>query len=160
MSEITAYTDGACSGNPGPGGWGVVLRAKNHEELIKEKLLSGGEDNTTNNRMELTAAIEALKALKMPTKITIYTDSTYVKDGLTKWIEKWKKNGWKSSNKKPIKNEDLWKTLELENRKHRVIWEWIKGHNGREGNELADKLATNEVRKRKSANPKSDQGKY
>ena len=160
MSEITAYTDGACSGNPGPGGWGVVLRAKSHKELIKEKLLSGGAGETTNNRMELTAAIEALKALKIPTQITIYTDSTYVRDGLTKWIAKWKKNGWKSSNKKPIKNEDLWKTLELENRKHRVNWEWVKGHNGHEGNELADKLATDEVNKRKHTSPISDQGKY
>ena len=150
MNEIIAYTDGACSGNPGPGGWGVVLRAESNEEVIKERLLSGGSYETTNNRMELTAAIEALKALNKSTIITVYIDSVYVKDGLTKWMPKWKSNGWKSSNKKPIKNDDLWKILDGENKKHKVNWQWVKGHTGNEGNELADKLATRERDKRKT----------
>ena len=150
MNEIIAYTDGACSGNPGPGGWGVVLRAESNEEVIKERLLWGGSYQTTNNRMELTAAIEALKALNKFTIITVYIDSVYVKDGLTKWMPKWKSNGWKTSNKKPIKNEDLWKILDGENEKHKVNWKWVKGHSGNEGNELADKLATSERDKRKT----------
>ena len=150
MNEILAYTDGACSGNPGPGGWGVVLIAESNEEVIKERLLSGGSYETTNNRMELTAAIEALKALSKPTIITVYIDSVYVKDGLTKWMPKWKSNGWKSSSKKPIKNDDLWKILDGENKKHKVNWQWVKGHSGNEGNELADKLATRERDKRKT----------
>ena len=150
MNEIIAYTDGACSGNPGPGGWGVVLRAESNEEVIKERLLSGGSYETTNNRMELTAAIVALKALNKSTIITVYIDSVYVKDGLTKWMPKWKSNGWKSSNKKPIKNDDLWKILDGENKKHKVNWQWVKGHSGNEGNELADKLATLERDKRKT----------
>lgn len=160
MSNIIAYTDGACSGNPGPGGWGVVLRAKSDKRITKEKLISGGSSLTTNNRMELQAAIEALKALNRPSKITVYTDSIYLRDGLTKWIEKWKFNGWKSSNKKPIKNDDLWKTLEVENRKHQVTWEWIKGHSGHEGNELADQLARKEVDNMKTLTPKSDLEKF
>ena len=150
MNEIIAYTDGACSGNPGPGGWGVVLRAESNEEVIKERLLCRGSYETTNNRMELTAAIEALKALNKSTIITVYIDSVYVKDGLTKWMPKWKSNGWKSSNKKPIKNDDLWKILDGENKKHKVNWQWVKGHSGNEGNELADKLATRERDKRKT----------
>ena len=150
MNEIIAYTDGACSGNPGPGGWGVVLRAESNEEVVKERLLYGGSYETTNNRMELTAAIEALKALNKSTIITVYIDSVYVKDGLTKWMPKWKSNGWKSSNKKPIKNDDLWKILDGENKKHKVNWQWVKGHSGNEGNELADKLATRERDKRKT----------
>ena len=150
MNEIIAYTDGACSGNPGPGGWGVVLRAESNEEVIKERLLWGGSYQTTNNRMELTAAIEALKALNKFTIITVYIDSVYVKDGLTKWMPKWKSNGWKTSNNKPIKNEDLWKILDVENEKHKVNWKWVKGHSGNEGNELADKLATRERDKRKT----------
>ena len=150
MNEIIAYTDGACSGNPGPGGWGVVLRAESNEEVIKERLLCGGSYQTTNNRMELTAAIEALKALNKFTIITVYIDSVYVKDGLTKWVPKWKSNGWKTSNNKPIKNEDLWKILDGENEKHKVNWKWVKGHSGNEGNELADKLATRERDKRKT----------
>ena len=150
MNEIIAYTDGACSGNPGPGGWGVVLRAESNEEVIKEILLCRGSYETTNNRMELTAAIVALKALNKSTIITVYIDSVYVKDGLTKWMPKWKSNGWKSSNKKPIKNDDLWKILDGENKKHKVNWQWVKGHSGNEGNELADKLATLERDKRKT----------
>ena len=147
MNEIVAYTDGACSGNPGPGGWGVVLRAKVGGKVVKEMLLSGGCKHTTNNRMELRAAIEALKALKKPTKIIIVTDSTYVKEGLNNWMKKWKNNGWKTANNKPIKNEDLWKLLDTENKKNSVVWQWIKGHSGHEGNELADKLATDQVAK-------------
>ena len=147
MNEIVAYTDGACSGNPGPGGWGVVLRAKVGGKVVKEMLLSGGCKHTTNNRMELRAAIEALKALKKPTKIIIVTDSTYVKEGLSNWMKKWKNNGWKTANNKPIKNEDLWKLLDTENKKNSVVWQWIKGHSGHEGNELADKLATDQVAK-------------
>ena len=151
MNNIVAYTDGACSGNPGPGGWGVVLRAKVEGKIVRERLLSGGCKHTTNNRMELRAAIEALKALRKPSKIIIVTDSTYVKEGLNNWIKKWKSNGWRTANNKPIKNEDLWKLLDIENRKNSVTWQWIKGHAGHEGNELADKLATDQVIKTKQA---------
>ena len=151
MNNIVAYTDGACSGNPGPGGWGVVLRAKVEGKIVRERLLSGGCKHTTNNRMELRAAIEALKALRKPSKIIIVTDSTYVQEGLNNWIKKWKRNGWRTANNKPIKNEDLWKLLDIENRKNSVTWQWIKGHAGHEGNELADKLATDQVIKTKQA---------
>ncbi|MEM7684603.1 MAG: ribonuclease HI, partial [Pseudomonadota bacterium] len=110
MPDLVAYTDGGCSGNPGPGGWGVVLQALDGETVVKEREISGGEDETTNNRMELTAAIQALKALDRPSQITIITDSTYVRDGITKWIHGWKRNGWKTAAKKPVKNDDLWKS--------------------------------------------------
>ena len=141
MTEFFAYTDGACSGNPGPGGWGVLLVAKDGDVVVKERELNGGEADTTNNRMELTAAIEALTSLSRRTAITIVTDSSYVKDGLTKWIHGWKRNGWKTAAKKPVKNEDLWRALDEAVARHEVSWEWVKGHAGHEENERADKLA-------------------
>lgn len=143
MPKLYAYTDGACSGNPGPGGWGVLLLAKQVDNIIKTRSLSGGAAETTNNQMELTAAIMALEALDKPSKITIVTDSSYVKDGITKWIFGWKKNGWKTSAKKAVKNEELWKRLEKATKQHDVNWEWIKGHAGHIENEQADELARN-----------------
>ena len=143
MPKLYAYTDGACSGNPGPGGWGVLLLAKQDDNIIKTRSLSGGAAETTNNQMELTAAIMALEALDKPSKITIVTDSSYVKDGITKWIFGWKKNGWKTSAKKAVKNEELWKRLEKATKQHDVNWEWIKGHDGHIENEQADELARN-----------------
>lgn len=143
MPKLYAYTDGACSGNPGPGGWGVLLLAKLDDNIIKTRSLSGGAAETTNNQMELTAAIMALEALDKPSKITIVTDSSYVKDGITKWIFGWKKNGWKTSAKKAVKNEELWKRLEKATKQHDVNWEWIKGHAGHIENEQADELARN-----------------
>ena len=136
MRSVKAYTDGACSGNPGPGGWGVVLQFGDHERELK-----GGESDTTNNRMELTAAIEALKALKEPCHIALTTDSTYVKDGITKWLNNWKRNGWKTAAKKPVKNQDLWQQLEDCVAQHTVEWLWVKGHSGHPENERADTLA-------------------
>ena len=136
MRSVKAYTDGACSGNPGPGGWGVVLQFGDHE-----RELMGGEKDTTNNRMELTAAIEALKALKEPCHIALTTDSTYVKDGITKWLSNWKRNGWKTAAKKPVKNQDLWQQLEHWAAQHTVEWLWVKGHSGHAENERADTLA-------------------
>ena len=136
MRSVKAYTDGACSGNPGPGGWGVVLQFGDHEREQK-----GGESDTTNNRMELTAAIEALKALKEPCHIALTTDSTYVKDGITKWLSNWKRNGWKTAAKKPVKNQDLWQQLEDCVAQHTVEWLWVKGHSGHPENERADTLA-------------------
>ncbi len=141
MTEIFAYTDGACSGNPGPGGWGALLVAKDGDTVVKERELKGGAADTTNNRMELTAAIEALTSLSRQTAITIVTDSSYVKDGLTKWIHGWKRNGWKTAAKKPVKNEDLWRALDDAVARHDVSWQWVKGHAGHEENERADKLA-------------------
>lgn len=141
MPELFAYTDGACSGNPGPGGWGALLIAKNGDDVIKERALSGGEANTTNNRMELLAAISALETLANPSKLTIITDSAYVKDGITKWIFGWKNKGWKTASKKPVKNEDLWKRLDAATQRHDVTWEWVKGHAGHPENERADELA-------------------
>jgi len=134
--HIEAFTDGACSGNPGPGGWGVWLRYGSHE-----KELCGGEAHSTNQRMELQAAIEALKALKKPSEITIYSDSKYVIQGITEWVDGWKKRGWKNSAKKPVANQDLWEKLDVLNQHHRVTWQWVKGHAGHEGNERADELA-------------------
>ncbi len=141
MKMIYAYTDGACSGNPGPGGWGALLLAMNGEKVLKERDLCGGEPNTTNNRMELLAAINALEALERPSEITIITDSTYVKNGVTSWIYGWKKNGWRTSAKKPVKNDDLWKRLDEAQTRHNVTWEWVKGHAGHPENERADALA-------------------
>jgi len=141
MPEIFAYTDGACSGNPGPGGWGVLMIARDGETVLKESELSGGAEETTNNRMELMAAISALEALRKPSVITIVTDSVYVKDGLTKWITNWKRNGWKTAAKKPVKNEELWKRLDAAVARHTVAWEWVKGHAGHPENERADALA-------------------
>jgi len=143
MPELYAYTDGACSGNPGPGGWGVLMVAKEGSSVIKTRDLSGGTVETTNNQMELTAAIMALEALEIPSKITIVTDSSYVKDGITKWIFAWKRNGWKTAAKKSVKNEELWKRLENATQIHDVSWEWIKGHAGHLENERADELARN-----------------
>ena len=133
---IIAYTDGACSGNPGTGGWGVKIEAG---ESIKELL--GGEPDTTNNRMELMAAIEALNHFEEHQAITIFTDSTYVKDGITSWIINWKKRGWKTASNKPVKNVDLWQTLDAATQRHSVTWKWVKGHAGHPGNERADQLA-------------------
>ncbi|WP_170344826.1 ribonuclease HI [Ruegeria atlantica] len=141
MPELFAYTDGACSGNPGPGGWGVLLRAMDGDRVLKERELNGGEAETTNNRMELLAAISALEALERPSKITVVTDSAYVKNGVTGWISGWKRNGWKTSNKKPVKNVDLWQRLDEAQERHDVTWEWVKGHAGHPENEKADELA-------------------
>ena len=136
MKAVTIYTDGACSGNPGPGGWGALLIAGEHE-----KELWGGEAETTNNQMELKAAIEALKALKYPCHVTLYTDSVYVKNGITQWIHGWKAKGWKTANKKPVKNVELWQDLDQAIARHTIDWNWVKGHAGVEGNERADELA-------------------
>jgi ribonuclease HI len=139
--EYFAYTDGACSGNPGPGGWGVVLQAMQGDAVVKERELSGGAPQTTNNQMELQAAIAALNAFTRPSKITLVTDSSYVMDGLTKWIHGWKKNGWKTAAKKPVKNAELWQDLDAAAAKHDVTWQWVKGHAGHPQNERADELA-------------------
>ena len=141
MADLFAFTDGACSGNPGPGGWGVLLQAKTGDQIVKERELSGGEAATTNNRMELLAAINALESLSRPSAITIVTDSAYVKNGVTGWIHGWKRNGWKTAAKKPVKNEELWKRLDAAQARHDVSWEWVKGHAGHEENERADALA-------------------
>ena len=125
MKQVQAFTDGACSGNPGPGGWGAVLQFGD-----RERELYGGADDTTNNRMELTAAIEALKALKEPCEVALTTDSTYVKDGITQWLVNWKKNGWKTAARKPVKNQDLWQQLDDQASRHRIEWRWVKGHSG------------------------------
>ena len=136
-SEIVEiYTDGACSGNPGPGGWGALLLYGEHEKEI-----TGGEFETTNNRMELMAAIEALNVLKRPCKVHLYTDSTYVKNGITEWIEGWKAKGWKTAAKKPVKNADLWQALDAAAGRHDIDWRWVKGHAGNPENERADALA-------------------
>ncbi|MEM6823914.1 MAG: ribonuclease HI [Pseudomonadota bacterium] len=141
MPKLFAYTDGACSGNPGPGGWGVLLVARDGDAVLRERELTGGEPETTNNRMELLASISALEALDRPAAITVVTDSAYVKNGVTGWIFGWKKNGWKTSAKKPVKNEDLWRRLDAAAARHEVTWEWVKGHAGHDENERADKLA-------------------
>jgi ribonuclease HI len=138
---LTAYTDGACSGNPGPGGWGAILVARDGDRLVKERELSGGEGLTTNNRMELMAAISALEALDRPAAITIVTDSAYVKDGITGWIHGWKRRGWKTADNKPVKNVELWQRLDAAVARHQVTWEWVKGHAGHPENERADALA-------------------
>ena len=137
---VEMFTDGACSGNPGPGGWGVILRSGAHE-----RELSGGEKVTTNNRMEMMAVIQGLAALKVPSAVTLYTDSKYVMDGATKWIKGWKKNGWKTADKKPVKNDDLWRLLEVEAERHDVTWRWVKGHDGHPENERADALARSAI---------------
>jgi ribonuclease HI len=141
MPDLFAFTDGACSGNPGPGGWGVVLQAKDGDALLKERELCGGAAETTNNRMELTAAIEALETLERESKITLITDSVYVKDGITKWLWGWKKNGWRTAAKKPVKNAELWQKLDDAQARHQVTWQWVKGHAGQPENERADALA-------------------
>ncbi|MBD1546059.1 ribonuclease HI [Roseibium aggregatum] len=135
-NRVTIYTDGACSGNPGPGGWGVILRFGEHE-----KELSGGAAETTNNRMELTAAIEALNALKRPCAVDLYTDSTYVRSGIMEWLDGWKRKNWRTAAKKPVKNADLWQALDEARLRHDVTWHWVKGHAGHPENERADELA-------------------
>ena len=139
--RLYAFTDGACSGNPGPGGWGALLQAREGEAVSRERELSGGDRLTTNNRMELMAAIAALEALERAAAITIVTDSAYVKGGLTGWIHGWKRNGWRTADKKPVKNEDLWRRLDAAAQAHQVTWEWVKGHAGHPENERADELA-------------------
>lgn len=134
--HVTIYTDGACSGNPGPGGWGAILISGVHR-----KELNGGEALTTNNKMELQAAIEALAALKRPSKVDLHTDSTYVKNGIMQWIHGWKRNGWRTSDKKPVKNAELWQKLDALRTRHEVEWHWVKGHAGHPENERADELA-------------------
>ncbi|MEM0989480.1 MAG: ribonuclease HI [Pseudomonadota bacterium] len=151
MPELFAFTDGGCSGNPGPGGWGAILQARQGEDVIKERELSGGADQTTNNRMELMAAISALAALEKPSTITVVTDSTYVRDGITKWIHGWKRNGWKTAAKADVKNADLWQELDAQTKRHHVTWDWVKGHAGHEENERADALATAEIKTRTAA---------
>ena len=154
MAELFAYTDGACSGNPGPGGWGVILQAVRDGELVRERELSGGEADTTNNRMELMAAIRALETLERSAAITIVTDSVYLRDGITKWIHGWKRNGWRTAAKKPVKNDDLWQRLDAAQAGHKVTWEWVKGHAGHEENERADQLAREEIKALKAARKK------
>jgi ribonuclease HI len=139
--DLVAHTDGACSGNPGPGGWGVLLEAKEGDRVLKTRELKGGEAATTNNRMELMAAIMALETLERPSHITIVTDSAYVKNGVTGWIHGWKRNGWKTAAKKPVKNVELWQRLDEAQKRHDVEWKWIKGHAGHDENERADELA-------------------
>ncbi|MGB0426688.1 MAG: ribonuclease HI [Paracoccaceae bacterium] len=141
MLELKAFTDGACSGNPGPGGWGVVLQAINAGDIVKERELSGGAGETTNNQMELMAAISALETLDRASTITVVTDSSYVKDGVSTWIHGWKRNGWKTAAKKPVKNVELWQRLDAAQARHKVTWEWVKGHAGHPENERADALA-------------------
>jgi len=141
MPKLYAYTDGACSGNPGPGGWGALLRATEGDAIVKERELKGGEADTTNNRMELLAAIHALEALERASDITVVTDSAYVKNGVTSWIHGWKKNGWKTASRKPVKNVELWLRLDEAQARHQVKWEWVKGHAGHPENERADELA-------------------
>jgi len=136
MTEVVIYTDGACSGNPGPGGWGAVLRWNG-----TEKELHGSEPQTTNNRMELTAAIQALEALNRPSRVKLHTDSTYLLNGITKWVAGWQRNGWRTAARKPVKNEDLWRRLVAAMDGHEISWVWVKGHAGDEGNERADALA-------------------
>jgi ribonuclease HI len=141
MPDLFAYTDGACSGNPGPGGWGALMIARDGNTVVKQRELKGGEAHTTNNRMELLAAIHALEALEKPSTITIITDSAYVKGGITEWIHNWKRRGWKTSTNKPVKNDELWKRLELAQTRHSVTWKWVKGHAGHAENDRADELA-------------------
>jgi ribonuclease HI len=136
VTDVQIFTDGACKGNPGPGGWGAIVRSGAHE-----KELSGGEPLTTNNRMEMMAAIRALQALKRPCTVTLHTDSIYLRDGITKWIHGWQKNGWKTADRKPVKNAELWQELLEAVRTHTIAWKWVKGHAGHPENERADKLA-------------------
>jgi len=135
-SHVIIYTDGACSGNPGPGGWGALLRFGRHE-----KELSGGTSETTNNRMELTAAVKALEAIKWPCKVDFYTDSEYLRRGITEWVKGWKARGWLTSQKKPVKNQDLWRALDAASKAHEIKWHWVRGHAGQRDNERADELA-------------------
>ena len=142
MRRVEVFTDGACSGNPGPGGWGSILRYK-----TVEKELSGYAPQTTNNRMELTAVVEALKALRESCEVVLYTDSRYLKDGITSWIKGWKRNGWKTASKEPVKNKDLWEALDEATQRHKIEWNWIKGHAGHAENERCDQLARDAIRR-------------
>ena len=149
MKEVTIHTDGACSGNPGVGGWAAILQYKG-----EKKAVSGGESHTTNNRMELQAAIEGLQTLKEPCHVTIFTDSSYLRDGISKWVHRWKENGWRTAGKNPVKNQDLWVRLLDAAKMHRVDWRWLKGHNGNPLNEECDRLAREkiiDIRKKKRA---------
>jgi ribonuclease HI len=140
QQAVTIFTDGACKGNPGPGGWGAILRFKE-----EEREMFGGDPATTNNRMEMTAVIEALASLKRPCRVAVYTDSQYVQKGITEWIEGWKRRGWRTASKEPVKNVDLWKRLDSLASGHRVSWHWVRGHDGHPGNERADELANRGV---------------
>ncbi|HYI49783.1 MAG TPA: ribonuclease HI [Allosphingosinicella sp.] len=140
LTQVDIFTDGACKGNPGPGGWGVIIRAG-----TREREVSGGEPMTTNNRMELLAAIRGLEALKRPCRVRLYTDSIYVRDGITKWIHGWRKNGWRTADRKPVKNAELWQELVDAAAPHRVEWHWVKGHSGHPENDRADALACEEA---------------
>jgi ribonuclease HI len=144
--HVTIHTDGACSGNPGPGGWGAILEWDAHRKEIK-----GGEPHTTNNRMELTAAIMALEALKRPCAVDLHTDSQYLRDGITKWIHGWKRNGWRTADRKPVKNVDLWQRLEAALGRHQVRWHWVRGHSGHDLNERADELAREAIAEMRAA---------
>ena len=144
LPDVEIFTDGACKGNPGPGGWGAIMRSNG-----KEREISGGEALTTNNRMELMAAIEALKALKRPCHVQLWTDSNYVRDGITKWIHGWRRNGWRTADKKPVKNAELWQALLEATEPHRIDWHWVKGHAGHPENERADALACAEAEARR-----------
>ena len=146
MKEVVIYTDGACRGNPGPGGWGAVLRFNG-----TERQLHGGEGETTNNRMELMAAIRSLEALREACTVTLFTDSNYVRQGLTEWLPQWRKRSWRTADKKPVKNQDLWQQLDAAARRHKVEWRWVKGHSGDPGNELADALANKGIDEMKNA---------
>jgi ribonuclease HI len=149
--QVEIFTDGACSGNPGPGGWGTILRLKGTEAGGHERELSGGDPATTNNRMELMAAIMGLESLKRPCAVRLFTDSVYVKDGVTKWIHGWKRNGWRTADKKPVKNMELWQRLDAARAPHQVEWRWVKGHSGHPENERADQLARDAIVKMRSA---------
>ena len=156
MKQVEIFTDGACRGNPGPGGWGVLLRFKG-----RERELYGGELETTNNRMELQAAIEGLKALKEPCTVVLTTDSIYVRNGITSWLANWKQKGWKTAGRKPVKNVDLWQALDEQNQRHEVKWHWVKGHSGHRENEIADRLANrgiDELASKRAANRHSRAG--
>tara|TARA_R110000787_G_C13338508_1_gene437995 strand:+ start:126 stop:557 length:432 start_codon:yes stop_codon:yes gene_type:complete len=136
VKQVEIFTDGACRGNPGPGGWGALLRCNG-----RERQLFGGEAHTTNNRMELQAAIESLRALKEPCEVTLTTDSAYVRDGITRWLPNWKQKGWKTASRLPVKNVDLWQALDAQSQRHRIKWHWVKGHSGHRENDIADQLA-------------------
>jgi len=146
MKPVEVFTDGACLGNPGPGGWGAILRYK-----TSEKEISGYSPDTTNNRMEITAVVEALSALKERCRVTVYTDSRYLRDGITSWIQRWKRNGWKTAAKTAVKNQDLWEALDRICQKHQIEWRWVKGHAGHPENERADELAREAIRNRSGA---------
>lgn len=159
MPDLYAYTDGACSGNPGPGGWGVLMLARDGDAVVKERTLQGGEADTTNNRMELMAAISALEALARPSEIVVVTDSAYVKNGITEWLANWKRKNWRTASGSAVKNVDLWQRLDEARTRHSVTWRWIKGHAGHAENERADELARAGMAPFKPTPAKSDTAK-